>query len=71
MYVYIYSLHPGNPLHPSSSSDTTPTPWCILYLDSWYQIYICIYTFPASWESFTSFFILGHYPYTLVHPVFN
>ena len=25
----------------------------------------------APWESFTSFFILGHYPYTLVHPGFN
>ena len=23
---------------------------------------------PASWESFTSFFILGHYPYILMHP---
>ena len=26
---------------------------------------------PASWESFTSFFILRHHPYILVHPVFN
>ena len=48
IYVYIRSPHPGNPLHPSSSSATTPTPWCILCLTSLYYIYICIDMLPAS-----------------------